>query len=301
MSKIIKFKGNSLTLVGRTIKTGNIAPDFRVVSQDLKEVSLSDFSRSEINSAGGIPLPAGKGKIKVITSFPSLDTPVCDLQVKEFNEKASGVSSEVVILGISKDLPFAQKRFCQVNDIKNVTVLSDYKFSSFGINYGLLIKDLNLLARAVVILDKNNLVRYIQIVEELTTPPDYKEVLSNLEEVIKNPAITTKEELPSKCKPCEEGTPPMPKEKVEKLLVQYRGWQLLEDKKLVKEFKFKDFIEAKYFLDLVSIIAEEQGHHPTFTLIYNKLRITLTTHAAGGLTENDFIMAKIIDELGSIQ
>jgi 4a-hydroxytetrahydrobiopterin dehydratase len=72
----------------------------------------------------------------------------------------------------------------------------------------------------------------------------------------------------------------------------------VEDKKLVKEFKFKDFIEAKYFLDLIAVVAEEQGHHPTLTIIFDLVRVTLTTHAAGGLTDNDFIMSKIIDELG---
>ncbi|MEK6728003.1 MAG: 4a-hydroxytetrahydrobiopterin dehydratase [Candidatus Omnitrophota bacterium] len=90
----------------------------------------------------------------------------------------------------------------------------------------------------------------------------------------------------------------MPKQKIDRLLAQYRGWQLAEDKRIVKEFKFKDFIEAKYFLDLVSVIAEEQGHHPGITIIYNKVKITLTTHAIGGLSENDFIMAKFIDEIG---
>jgi thiol peroxidase len=283
MLRRINFKGNPLTLVGRVLKNGAIAPDFKVTSQDLKEVSLSTF----------------KNKIKIITSFPSLDTPVCDLQVKEFNKRASGISSEVIILGISKDLPFAQKRFCETFEIKNVEVLSDYKHSSFGINYGLLIKELNLLARAVVILDKNDAIRYVQVVEELTAPPDYEAVLKNLEEVIKSPILILKDESsPSKCKPCEEGTSPLPKEKVGKLMAQYRGWQLVEDKKLVKEFKFKDFVEAKYFLDLISIIAEEQGHHPAVTLSYNKLKVTLTTHAAGGLTDNDFIVARIIDELG---
>lgn len=276
------FKGNLLTLVGRVLEEGIIAPDFKVVSIDLKEVSLVDF----------------RGKIKVINSFPSLDTPVCDLQVKEFNKRAVAFSSDIVALGISKDLPFAQKRFCSMNEIKNEVVLSDYKFSSFGINYGLLIKELNLLARAVVILDKNDILRYVQVVDELTDAIDYEDALKNLEGIIKNPALLVKKELPSHCKPCEDGTTPMPKEKIEKLIARYRGWELIEDKKLVKEFKFKDFIEAKYFLDLVSVIAEEQGHHPTLTLIYNKLKITLTTHAAGGLTENDFIMAKIIDELG---
>ena len=297
MNRKITFKGSPLTLAGRNIKVGNAAPYFRAVAKDLKEVSLVDFSRPEINPAGGIPLPAGKGKIKLITSFPSIDTPVCDLQVKEFNKMAAGLSSDIVIVGISKDLPFAQARFCQVNDIKNVLTLSDYKFSSFGINYGLLIKELNLLARAIIIVDQNDVLRYIQIVEELTSAPDYDDALKNLDQVFRNPQGGIQTELPAKCKACEGGASALPKEKIEKLLVQYRGWQLIEDKKIAKEFKFKDFVEAKYFLDLVSVIAEEQGHHPNLTLIYNKLKITLTTHSSGGLTENDFIMAKIIDEL----
>jgi thiol peroxidase len=282
MPRSINFKGSPLTLIGRVLRLGASAPDFKAVSQDLKEVSLSDFG----------------GKIKVITSFPSLDTSVCELQVKEFDKKATELSSEIVVLGVSKDLPFAQKRFCQANEIKNVVVLSDYKFSSFAINYGLLIKELNLLARAVIILDKNNVLRYFRIAQELTQPPDYADALKNLAEVIKSPAVTLKEELPAKCKPCEGGVLPLPKDTVEKLLAQHRGWQLVEEKKLVKEFKFKDFVEAKYFLDLISIIAQEQGHHPNMAIIYNKLKITLATHAAAGLTENDFIMAKIIDELG---
>ncbi|MDD5195250.1 MAG: thiol peroxidase [Candidatus Omnitrophica bacterium] len=281
MERQIKFNGNPLTLVGRALKENVTAPSFRVVSTDLKEVTLGDFGN----------------KIKVITSFPSSDTPVCDLQVKEFNKRAVNFSHEVTVIGISKDLPFAQKRFCDLNKITNVTTLSDYKYSSFGINYGLLIKELNLLARAVLIVDNNNILRYLKVVEELTTPPDYEDALENLEKILNKPSILLREELPSHCKPCEAGTLPLPEEKIKKLLEQINSWQLVEDKKLVKEFKFKDFLEAKYFLDLVSIIAEEQGHHPTFTLIYNKLRITLTTHAVGGLSDNDFIMAGIINEL----
>jgi len=286
MSKTIQFKGTPLTLVGRTIKPGDSAPDFRVVSADLKEITLADFA----------------SRIKVITTFPSLDTPVCDLQVKEFNKKALEFSSDIVVLGISKDLPFAQKRFCSENEIKNISVLSDYKYSSFGINYGLLIKEMNLLARSVLIIDKNNVVRYARIVEELSTPPDYEDALKNLKEVIDNPGSPVKEGLPAKCKPCEGGAHALPKEQIEKLLAQVRGWQLVEDPvkgaRIVKEFKFSDFAQAKYFLDLVSLIVEEQGHHPVLTLINNKLKITLTTHVASGLTENDFIMAKIIDDLG---
>jgi pterin-4a-carbinolamine dehydratase len=219
--------------------------------------------------------------------------------VKEFNKRATGLSSDVVIVGISKDLPFAQKRFCETFEIKNVTVVSDYQTGSFGINYGLLIKELNLLARSVLIVDKSDTLRYFQLIEEITKAPNYEDVLKNLAEILKSPAVTPQEALPAKCKPCEGGIAALQKEEIEKLLAQHRGWELVEDKKLVKEFKFKDFVEAKYFLDLVSVIAEEQGHHPTMTIIYNKVKITLTTHAAGGLTENDFIMARIIDELGS--
>lgn len=282
MADKVTFQGNPLTLVGRVVKVGSRAPDFKVTSQSLLPVTLGDF----------------KGKIKVITSFPSIDTPVCDLQVKEFNKRATGLSSEVAIVGISKDLPFAQKRFCETFDIKNVQVVSDYQTASFGINYGLLIKELNLLGRSVIIVDKADVVRYFQLVPEITKSPDYDDVLKNLAEVLKDPLISAQEDLPSKCKPCEFGAAALPKEKINKLLAQHSGWELVEDKKLVKEFKFKDFVDAKYFLDLIAVVAEEQGHHPTLTIIYNKVRVTLTTHAAGGLTENDFIMSKIIDGLG---
>lgn len=283
MLRQITFKGSPLTLVGRQIKAGVQAPDFRVTRQDLKEAHLADFA----------------GKIKVITTFPSIDTPVCDLQVKEFNRQAAHLSAEMAIIGVSKDLPFAQKRFCSDNNITAVTVVSDYKTGSFGINYGVLIKELNLLARSVMVVDNNDTVRYVQLVKELTAQPDYADALKNLESVIQSGAVVIKDELPGRCRPCEGGAAALPKEKVEKLLAKYRGWDLVEDKKLVKEFKFNDFAEAKYFLDILSVIAEEQGHHPVFTLIYNKLKVTLTTHAAGGLTENDFIMARIIDEVNA--
>lgn len=170
MLKKITFKGSPMTLEGRSLEEGGRAPDFKVVDIGLKEIGLADF----------------KDKIKVITFFPSLDTPVCDLQVKEFNKRASTVSSDVVILGISKDLPFAQKRFCSEHEIKNIKVLSDYKYSSFGENYGLLIKELNLLARGVLIIDKNDIIRYFKVVDELTNPPDYDNALRALESIIKN-------------------------------------------------------------------------------------------------------------------
>ena len=209
MAKKVAFKGSPLTLVGRAIKIGMLAPGFKAVSADLKEAGLADFA----------------GKIKIINFFPSLDTAVCDLQVKEFNKLARGFSADIVVLGISKDLPFAQKRFCDANEIKNVLTFSDYKYSSFGINYGVLVKEMNLLARGIVIIDKNDVIRYFRIAEELTTPPDYEDALKNLAEIIQNPALTVKEELSLRCKPCEGGVLPLPKDKVERLIAQHRGWQ----------------------------------------------------------------------------
>lgn len=279
--KEITFKGSPLTLVGRNLVLNQPVPDFNLTSQELKEITLDDF----------------KGKIKVISTFPSLDTPVCDLQVREFNKKALLFSDDITVVGISKDLPFAQKRFCGEHDIKKEIVASDYKSSSFGINYGLLIKELNLLARSVLIIDKNNILRYFKIVKELTQAPDYEDAASNLKSVIENPAMDIKVNKPLRCLPCEVGSASLEETKINNLMKDILGWELVEAKKIVKEFKFKDFIEAKYFLDTVSLVAQEQGHHPNMTLMYNKVKITLTTHAAGGLTENDFIMAGIIDNL----
>ncbi len=277
----VTFQGKSLTLVGRKIHVGDIAPNFRVVTHDLQQKSLIDF----------------EGKIKVLTSFPSLDTSVCDLQVKEFNKRAEKFSQEVVMLAISKDLPFAQARFCAHFAIKNLYVLSDYKTSSFGINYGLLIKELNLLARSVILLDKSDQVRYIQIVDELSHSPNYEEVIKNLAEVVQNPIASEKPREIGHCLPCEGKEAALSKEKIQEALAQVKGWQLVEEKKIIKEFLFESYGDAKYFLDLIALIAEEQSHHPTLTLTYRKLKVVLTTHAAAGVTKNDFIMAKIIDSL----
>jgi 4a-hydroxytetrahydrobiopterin dehydratase len=162
----------------------------------------------------------------------------------------------------------------------------------------LLIKELNLLARAVIIVDSNDIVRYIQIGKDLAKQLDYVDALKHLNEIIKTKPLFGNKDLPIKCWPCEAGILPMPIETIKNRLRSFPDWQLVENKKIVKEIKFVDFVTAKYFLDLLAVIAQEQGHHPNFTLIYNKLKITLTTHAANGLTENDFIMAQMINELG---
>lgn len=281
MTVKITFKGSPMDLAGRSLSVNSKCPDFKLVSQDLKDVKLSAFA----------------GKIKVVTSFPSLDTPVCDLQVKEFNKRAVGLAQNVIVIGVSRDLPFAQRKFCESNGIKNVTVLSDYKYSSFGFNCGLHIKQLNLLARSVLILDADNIIRYKQVVSELTGPPDYKDALDNLSAVVKNPELDFVEEFPAQCKPCEGAVSLLPQSVVVAKLAEHPGWQSADDKKITKEFTFADYAGGVLFVDMLASIADEQGHHPAMTLSYKKVKVTFTTHNAGGLTNNDFIMAKITDEI----
>lgn len=154
---IITFKGNPMTLVGPEVKVGDKAPDFTVVDNGLTATTLATYA----------------GKIKIISAVPSLDTPVCDTETRRFNQEAAGLPGNVVVLTVSQDLPFAQKRWCGATGIDRVVTLSDYRNRSFGKNYGVLIEELVLLARAVFVVDANDIVRYVQIVPEVTSEPDY--------------------------------------------------------------------------------------------------------------------------------
>lgn len=158
---IVTMKGQSLTLIGDEVIVGQPAPDCEVVGKDLKLVKLSSF----------------QGKVCLISSMPSLDTSVCDMMTRKFNEDAIALGENVVVLAISMDLPFAQDRWCIAADVKNVYMFSDHRTASFGQAYGVLIKDLRLLARAVFIVDTAGVIRYAQIVPELTSEPDYDAVL----------------------------------------------------------------------------------------------------------------------------
>jgi len=165
----ITFKGNPLALAGDPPKVGDPAPDFDVLDNDLSAVKLSALS----------------GKTLVICSVPSLDTPVCDTEVRKFNEHATSLGNDIAVLVISMDLPFAQKRWCGAAGIKNVQTLSDHRDASFGNAYGVLIKDLRLLARAVFVVDKDGRIRYIQVVRELSNEPDYEAAFKALRETQK--------------------------------------------------------------------------------------------------------------------
>ncbi|NQS90075.1 thiol peroxidase [Patescibacteria group bacterium] len=162
---MVTLNDEAVTLIGNEIKIDEQVPDFRVLDKDLKEVSLENF----------------KGKTKLIATVPSLDTPVCDLEIKRFNDEAAKTSKDLIIIFISMDLPFAQKRFCQEYNIKKVKTFSDYKEADFGQNYGVLIKELRLLARAIFIVDKDNILKYAEYVNEITSPPNYEAALKALE------------------------------------------------------------------------------------------------------------------------
>jgi thioredoxin-dependent peroxiredoxin len=160
----ITFKGKPMTLLGRELRVGDAAPNFKLVATDLSDKSLSDY----------------KGKTVILNIVPSLDTPVCDKQTRRFNEEAGRLGDDTVILTVSKDLPFAQKRWCAAAGVQNVHTLSDYKYDTFGKEYGLEIKELGLLARAVSIIDPQGKVRYVQLVKEVASEPNYDEVLQQV-------------------------------------------------------------------------------------------------------------------------
>jgi thiol peroxidase len=165
---VVTFQGNPLTLLGEAIEVGQKAPDFEVVANDLSPVKLADYA----------------GKTVVISVVPSLDTPVCDTQTRTFNEKATTLGENVVVLTLSVDLPFAQSRWCGAAGVDRVTTLSDHKDLSFGTAYGLVIKELRLLTRAVLVVDKSGTVQYIQVVKEITDEPDYRAVLDKVKDLV---------------------------------------------------------------------------------------------------------------------
>jgi len=157
MERSVTMQGNPLTLVGNELKVGARAPDFSVLDNGLAPVGPAAY----------------KNKVKVILAVPSLDTPVCDIETRRFNQEAGKLGDNVAVLTISMDLPFAQKRWCGAAGIDHVTTLSDYKDASFGQAYGVLIKELRLLARAVFVVDKDDTLKYMEIVKDITHEPDY--------------------------------------------------------------------------------------------------------------------------------
>lgn len=157
----VTFQKEEVTLVGDEVKAGDQAPEFTVLSNDLKEVGLKDY----------------EGKVKLISVVPSIDTGVCSKQTKRFNDEAEKLDN-VNVLTISMDLPFAQARWREMNNVEKLDMFSDHRDADFGKNYGVLMKELRLLARAIFIVDSNNKVTYVEYVKEVTDHPNYDEALA---------------------------------------------------------------------------------------------------------------------------
>lgn len=162
----VKLKGNPLTLIGPELKRGDQAPDFRCVETLGSEVSLENFGDD----------------VKVFNVVVSVDTPVCDVQIRRFNEEAAALSDSVQIVTVSMDLPFAQSRYCAAAGVERVKTASDYQYASFGEAYGVLIKENRLLARAIFVVGPDNVIEHVEYVEDIVNEPDYDAAL----EVIKS-------------------------------------------------------------------------------------------------------------------
>jgi thiol peroxidase len=155
------LKGNPLTLIGPELKPGDSAPDFTLMDQALKPVTLKDTGN----------------RVRIISVVPSLDTPVCDAQTRKFNLAAADLPG-VDIITVSVDLPFAQTRWCGAFGVDKVKMLSDYKDVSFGTNYGALIKELRIESRAIFVLDRENKIRYVEYVKEVADSPNFDAALA---------------------------------------------------------------------------------------------------------------------------
>ena len=160
----VKFKGTPMTLLGPEIKVGDQAPHFKLVGNDLADIDCESLH----------------GKVRVLSVAPSIDTPVCATQTRTFNKEAAGLAEDVVILSVSLDLPFALKRFCGAEGINRVITASDYKYRSFGKAYGVSIRELGLLTRAVFVVNRDDKVVHAEYVPEVTNEPDYAAALKAL-------------------------------------------------------------------------------------------------------------------------
>jgi len=167
-NKNITFKGEPITVSGREVKLGDAVPDFTITGTDMSDVTINTFA----------------GKVVVLSVVPSLDTPVCAIQTRKFNEEAASLSSDVAILTVSRDLPMAQKRWCGAEGINKVVCASDYKYRNFGQAFGVDLESLGLLARAVFVVGKEGKIEYVEYVDEVAEEPQYEPVLAKVRELL---------------------------------------------------------------------------------------------------------------------
>lgn len=165
---IATFKGNPITLIGPELKVGDQAPAFNLSKNLLEQATLSDYA----------------GKVKLISVVPSLDTGVCDAQTRRFNEAASELGDDVIVLTISADLPFAQARWCGAAGVDRVVTLSDYRDNSFGKAYGVLIKEFVIDMRSIFVIDQNNVIQYVEYLPEMAEHPDYDKAVAAVKQLL---------------------------------------------------------------------------------------------------------------------
>ncbi|SKA81897.1 thiol peroxidase (atypical 2-Cys peroxiredoxin) [Paucidesulfovibrio gracilis DSM 16080] len=165
---LVTIDGNPLTLVGPELRPGDAAPGFTLLDTDMNPKTLEDY----------------RGRPLIISSVPSLDTPVCDMETRRFNREAASLGDGVRVLTVSMDLPFAQSRWCGAAGVDNVVTLSDHKDASFGENWGVLLRELRLLARCVFVVDADAVIRFVHLVPEVTDEPDYDAVLAAVRDVV---------------------------------------------------------------------------------------------------------------------
>jgi thiol peroxidase len=278
MNRTVSFENNPLSLRGRCIGEGDAAPPCTLTNRDAEEITLDSLGDT----------------VKLVHFFQSLDTPICDLQVREFDRRAAALGADApLVVGVSMDLPFAHKRFSETFGIRHTVLLSDHRYASFGINYGVLIGEWNLLARGCLVIDGERTIRYFQLVEEITNPPDFDQAFERLEEALRSaraPAAPSLAPRPGKALP-------LTRDAIGSQLARTPGWELAKGSRISRRYEFNSFAEAKRFLDMLSLLAEERNHHPSFSLDYDRLEVSLTTHTAGGLTNDDFAMARFINQL----
>lgn len=160
---IIKFRGQDVTVLGKDLKPGNAAPEF--TCQTVEWASFSGLANT-------------KGKVRIITALPSLETDVCDRETRRFNQEAASLGKDIVILAVSADLPFTQKRWCGAAGVDQVTVLSDHMGADFGLKYGCLLKEVRILRRAVFVVDRAGKISYVAYMPAIGEEPNYSEVLA---------------------------------------------------------------------------------------------------------------------------
>jgi len=167
-ARTVTMRGKPLKLMGAELKAGDRAPDYEAIGNDLAAVRLASFG----------------GKVCVVLTVPSLDTRVCDMEIRKFNEEIAKLGGDAVGLTVSMDLPFAQKRWCGAAGVQRVITVSDHRDASFGKAYGVLLEGLRLLARAVFVVDRDGIIRYVEVVRELGDQPDYEAALEAVRKLL---------------------------------------------------------------------------------------------------------------------